>query len=192
MKDDKKFSLIIKPILENEGGWTKLDGGTYRGIVRGFHPNWSGWKVIDDLLSHNLIAENVIFPELEPQVQEFYRKEFYDKSHVGLIDAPVIAYSVLDHAVNRGISSAIRLLQITVNAALEIDNNNNTILVDGILGAQTANAVNYLCKEMGSLFFFFFFARYRCRNYAQLCLQCSTFAKYLPIWILRACKVPSL
>ena len=46
------YKEAIKKTLKYEGGYVNdkddRGGETYRGVSRRYHPNWSGWKIVDE------------------------------------------------------------------------------------------------------------------------------------------------
>ena len=54
------FSNSLAVVLKHEGGYNRATSGsgeTYRGIDRRYHPNWSGWAIIDKYKSKNGIPK---------------------------------------------------------------------------------------------------------------------------------------
>lgn len=108
---------IIQQTITLEGGYVNdpLDAGgeTKFGISKRSYPT------VD---IKNLTLE---------QATEIYKRDFWDRSNIGLLTSEVIAGKVFDIGVNMGQSTPIRFLQQIVG-----------VKEDGILGQQTANAVN--------------------------------------------------
>lgn len=124
--DNKK--LLHKNPTEN--------GLTYFGIYEKAHPNWTGWKTIKaylelepDLQKCSVILSNV--SDLNTKVEEFIKKEFWDKMKLDLVKSEHNQLELLCFAYNVGIKPAIKVLQETLN-----------ITIDGIIGQQTINALN--------------------------------------------------
>ena len=124
--DNKK--LLHKNETEN--------GLTYFGIYQKAHPNWSGWKTIKaylelepDLQKCSVILSNV--SDLNTKVEDFIKKEFWDKMKLNLVTSEHNQLELLCFAYNVGIKPAIKVLQETLN-----------ITIDGIIGQQTINALN--------------------------------------------------
>ena len=124
--DNKK--LLHKNPTEN--------GLTYFGIYEKAHPNWTGWKTIKaylelepDLQKCSVILSNV--SDLNTRVEEFIKKEFWDKMKLDLVKSEHNQLELLCFAYNVGIKPAIKVLQETLN-----------ITIDGIIGNQTINALN--------------------------------------------------
>lgn len=124
--DNKK--LLHKNPTEN--------GLTYFGIYEKAHPTWTGWKTIKaylelepDLQKCSVILSNV--SDLNTKVEEFIKKEFWDKMKLDLVKSEHKQLELLCFAYNVGIKPAIKVLQETLN-----------ITIDGIIGNQTVNALN--------------------------------------------------
>ena len=124
--DNKK--LLHKNPTEN--------GLTYFGIYEKAHPNWSAWRIIKaylelepDLQKCSVILSNV--SDLNTKVEEFIKKEFWDKMKLDLVTSEHKQLELLCFAYNVGIKPTIKVLQETLN-----------ITIDGIIGNQTINALN--------------------------------------------------
>lgn len=75
-------------------------------------------------------------------VSQFYMTTFWNALHIGLIDDQDLACHVLDACVNQGQGVGIQMLQEAVN---DLSGPAVTALaVDGVLGPETAAAVNGL------------------------------------------------
>lgn len=109
----------------NEGGIVNnsKDKGklTYRGIASAFFPNWEGWQIVHKTIADLGITDTLdcsreirvkidkalaLIPSLDEMVQQFYKKEFWDK--LGLDNEPdqLICDEVFDTAVNMGVGTA--------------------------------------------------------------------------------------
>lgn len=112
------------------------DGLTYYGIYQSAHPTWKGWDIINkylknepDLKKCSLILANV--SDLNKMVVEFYKREFWDKAQLDLVNSQKIADEIFLFGVNVGMKTSIKIAQRLVN-----------VLVDGIVGQKTINALN--------------------------------------------------
>lgn len=124
------YLSAIKKTLQWEGGYANVSGDrggeTYRGIARNFHPNWSGWAIVDKKKR----KDGEIIPELEPLVLEFYRTHYWDKIRLDEVCNDEVAGFVFDVFVNSG-KSGIKMIQRAVGVA-----------DDGIIGNKTIAAIN--------------------------------------------------
>jgi len=116
-------------VLLNEGGYTPLDGDTYRGIARRFFPKWEGWKMIGYLKPLEQ-GEMVQSAALDSMVNMFYKANFWDKILGDGIDSQAIAPYCYDWYVNAG-RNAIKNIQAVLGVA-----------EDGIFGGSTLHALN--------------------------------------------------
>ena len=112
------------------------NGLTYFGIYQSAHPKWSGWNIIErylantpDLKECSNILANV--SDLNYQVKQFYKKEFWDKLQLDLVKSENKQLELLCFAINVGVYPAIKTLQKLLN-----------VKVDGIIGSQTLKALN--------------------------------------------------
>lgn len=108
---------IIRHTISLEGGYVNdpddAGGETKYGISKRSYPT-------EDIA--NLTVERAV---------EIYKRDFWDKSNLGLLTNEQVARKVFDMGVNMGQGVPIRFLQQIVGEK-----------EDGILGPSTANAVN--------------------------------------------------
>jgi lysozyme family protein len=135
------FQKAYAHTLKWEGGYANIaedkGGETYMGIARRFHGNWPGWDIIDrHKEQYGPIAWNtrLPIPELERQVQRFYKDRKWDKHRLGMIHNSDVAMKVFDMVVNHGQGS--RLVQKAVNAV------GGNVREDNFIGAKTVAAIN--------------------------------------------------
>ena len=128
-----EFSNDNSLLLHHNEGETGL---TYFGIYESAHPSWDGWSVIKRYLVNtpNLkecskILANV--SDLNQKVEEFYKKEFWDKLQLDLVKSVDKQEEVMCFAISVGIKPCIKKLQELLG-----------VKVDGIIGQQTINALN--------------------------------------------------
>ena len=134
------FYKAFEKMMNNEGGYVLHEvtgdrgGQTYAGIARKFHPEWEGWKLIDQ----NHVSQSI----LESSVKSFYKRNFWDKIKGRDISNQFIANSIFDFAVNAGVSTAVKLVQILCNTK-----------EDGIMGSVTLNELNqFNCRYFQHLY----------------------------------------
>lgn len=169
----------IKEALEltlgHEGGYVfdKDDPGgeTYKGVARNSNPNWLGWKVIDSMKGkrnfptcldeRNDLHENVI---------SLYKNNYWDAVKGDFIESQIIANKVLDVAINMGAGTASKLLQMTLDVAM-----------DGNVGTKTLAAVNSVNEES----FMIEFRLVLIARYMTICKSRYSSRKYLYGWIKR-------
>ena len=130
---DVEFSNDNSLLLHHNEGETGL---TYFGIYESDHPNWYGWNVIKrylvntpDLKECSKILANV--SDLNQKVEEFYKKEFFDKLKLDLVKSVDKQEEIMCFAINVGLKPCIKKLQECLG-----------VNVDGITGQQTINALN--------------------------------------------------
>lgn len=134
-------SLILT--LKHEGGWVdsskdKFGGETFRGISRKNWPNWEGWEIIDRYKSDAHFPGILYLDDkLIQLVEDFYRKEFWDKIQGDLINYQSVANKIFDVAVNCGVKIASKYAQKTAIAITKF-----TITVDGIIGPKSLELIN--------------------------------------------------
>ena len=142
MADINKSMSLLK-LVEHSNRNDKLlhyndgeDGYTFFGIYEAAHPNWEGWRIVKrylliepDVKKCSVILSNNI--ELDLMVQNFYKKEFWDKSKLDLVDSQKIADEIFIFGVNVGMPVAIKKAQELVG-----------VVADGIVGPITIKALN--------------------------------------------------
>jgi lysozyme family protein len=118
----ERFVRIYEIVMKYEGGYVNHPndpgGETYKGISRRAHPNWEGWKLIDQKK-----------PVPEDIVRRFYYDQFWLPLRCEEMPAPVGEY-LFDFAVNTGIRQAVKTIQMAAGVA-----------ADGILGPITMGAI---------------------------------------------------
>ena len=135
---NKRAVKIIKFTLSHEGGYANnpsdKGGETYRGISRRYHPEWVGWKTIDQIKQHRKIKNNEIIEALELPVMSFYYYKFWILHRVDEITD--LADLVFDMLVNHSIKNATKIIQRSLNEL------GAKLTVDGILGSKTIESLN--------------------------------------------------
>ena len=120
---------------------TDRGGETYAGISRKYHPNWSGWSVIDDLKKAPGFPKTLnTYAGLQDSVVAFYKAEYWDKINADALPR-LLGAEVFDAAVNSGISTAIKFLQKSLNILNRNGVSWKDISEDGKIGPNTLAAV---------------------------------------------------
>jgi lysozyme family protein len=123
----RTYKDAINLTLQKEGGYVNdphdRGGETNKGIAKKFYPNEDIKNMTDE------------------RATEIYKKDYFDKVSGDKMPLP-LATNVFDMAVNSGIRSAAKLLQITVGAK-----------PDGVIGAKTLKAAEeaYKADPKGTL-----------------------------------------
>lgn len=163
-----EFLPAFERMIVNEGGYVlhtvKDDRGgmTYAGIARAFHPNWPGWRVIDQ-------------GETPPAdlVRQFYRSNFWHPPRLDEVEHQDVAGNIFDFGVNAGISTAAKLAQLVAGTT-----------PDGKIGRKTIEALNAIDPDL-------FVARYalaKIARYRDIVAKNRTQQKFLLGWINRTLK----
>jgi len=119
---------------KNEGGYVNdpddNGGETYCGISRKFHPQWSGWPIVDQ---HKPLKNGSKIDSVDVSVREkqFYKAEFWDKIHGDDINNQSLAEQMYDFAVNAGIKAAIKMGQESAGLS-----------VTGVMDTETIAGIN--------------------------------------------------
>lgn len=163
-----EFLPAFERMIVNEGGYVlhtvKDDRGgmTYAGIARAFHPNWPGWRVIDQ-------------GETPPAdlVRQFYRSNFWHPLRLDEVEHQDVAGNIFDFGVNAGLGTAAKLAQLVVGAT-----------PDGKIGAKTLQALNTIDPDL-------FVARYalaKIARYRDIVAKNRTQQRFLIGWLNRTLK----
>lgn len=99
-----------------EGGYSNhaadRGGETWCGIARKFHPNWEGWKIIDEYKKKPGFPTNLKdISQLTVLRRQFYRELFWDAVWGDHLASQTFANSIYGEAVNFGVSKAIKMSQ---------------------------------------------------------------------------------
>ncbi len=143
MKNSISFEEAYDAVMKHEGGYANnpddTGGETYCGISRRFHPEWPGWKYIDNVKENWIkkIKSNTKFKGLSKDVKAFYKINYWDKINCDLINDVKLVTYMFDAAVNCGTIAAGKFLQRTLNVLNNRQRSWKDIKVDGFIGAQT-------------------------------------------------------
>jgi lysozyme family protein len=163
---NNRFLDIYRIVMEYEGGYVNHPndpgGETYKGISRRAHPNWEGWKFIDQKK-----------PVPESLVQKFYHDNYWTRLRCEEMPFPVGEY-LFDFGVNAGIARAV----ITVQRALNVK-------VDGVLGSVTIEAI----QKQDSQKLMYELLKERVGYYTTITMQNSRFQVFFLGWIRRTIEV---
>jgi lysozyme family protein len=108
----------------------------------------------------------------EQQARDIYKRDYWDRVRGDDIKSDLIAENIFDTAVNMGVRTASRLVQIT----LSIDP------ADGIIGSASLAVINQQDEKI----FIANFTLAKIARYAHICNKDSTQNKFLLGWINRA------
>lgn len=139
MIKDVEFSNDNSLLLHKNDG---ENGLTYFGIYESAHPNWYGWNIIKrylanvpDLKKCSIVLSNVM--DLNQKVEEFYKKEFYDKMKLDLINSESKQLELMCFAINTNPVRCIKKVQELLG-----------LTVDGVIGNKTITALNNYNDEL--------------------------------------------
>ena len=131
--------------MASEGGYSNnpLDNGkeTYRGISRVHNPTWVGWPKIDALKLTSVLGPATIFPQLESDVMQFYRDEFWNPIHGDCLPDQGLANMIFDCSILCGQIFAVNTWQDTLDRLITDTD------IDGKFGPQTESATLQACHS---------------------------------------------
>ena len=113
------FNKSFKKLILSEGGYVDdpddAGGETYLGITRKNHPNANMWKYIDDVKNKygtkNITSRLKRYTIITDEARSIYKNKYWDCMMLDHIPSQKIAHQLFDDAVNRGVSSAIRIAE---------------------------------------------------------------------------------
>ena len=148
------FSDALQLLLIAEGRYSSdpvdVGGETYCGISRRYHPDWSGWIIIDSRKSDETFPACLEQEaQLHMSIRFFYKHRYWDYFWGDRMMSDKLAERMLNVAVNLGPARAVLYLQ----RALNVLNRNEVlyadILEDGVYGPVTHNALKDYMQRFG-------------------------------------------
>ena len=141
------FKLAYAKTMKVEGGYAndKDDSGgeTWKGIARKYHPNWSGWAIIDSFKNKPGFEANLLASQtLQRLVLEFFKKEFWDVMRLDEVLWNEIAEEMFDTGVNMNHLIAVEFLQRALNATNRSQKDYPDLIIDGRMGSKSIGAIN--------------------------------------------------
>lgn len=143
---DLFVSEAYPSLMKSEGKYSNdgIDSGgeTWKGIARNKNPRWGGWTIVDQLRNEPNFPQNLEYSaELEYEVVEFYREEFWTRVGADCMP-PALALEVFDTGVNCGQATAVKFLQRVLNVMNKAGTLYPDIVVDGKWGPGTKAALD--------------------------------------------------
>lgn len=172
------FCEVIKNLPAMEGYWTTIDGGTYMGISRNFWPDSRIWFYVDKEQSKKKLKYNEQLKDKRATgiVEVFYYEHFWNEHNLALIDNLRVQNYMFYQCINFGGKTAIKHLQEVAGLTGKD--------VDGIMGEQTANAVNPFGVAILDLL-----ANRQRKYYERIIAANPSKAKYKKEWFRRIDKL---
>ncbi|MBN8852209.1 MAG: hypothetical protein BGO55_00510 [Sphingobacteriales bacterium 50-39] len=140
------FEIAYKATIRVERGYANnpndTGGETYGGVSRNNWPQWSGWKIIDELKGKpGFGAALQANKDLQAAMRGFYQVNFWDVLRLNQVQDQPIANELFDLAVNCSSKIAALFLQRSLNVLNKQGKFYPDIVVDGVVGAGTLNAL---------------------------------------------------
>lgn len=141
------FSIAYKNSMKIEVGYANdpndSGGETWNGIARKYHPNWAGWKIVDEIKGQpkwqSILQASAT---LERLVQEFYKTEFWDVMMLDQANDQAIANELFDTGLNMHYSFAVEFLQAALNCTNRNQKDYPDLILDGKIGPKTIATLN--------------------------------------------------
>lgn len=142
------FEKAFAKMSLNEGGYSNnkndLGGETYNGISRKYHPNWSGWTIVDNVKKQNktVLAINKALKAssgMKTAIKEFYYNEYWKTPGFDKVDAvnEAISEKLFDISVHLNPLRPCKWLQEALNILNRNQQKYPNITVDGKIGNKT-------------------------------------------------------
>lgn len=171
-----EFKIALLKVLSHEGGYGNdpedPGGETYSGVARKMHSKWDGWTTIDMLKRASGFPANLDKDaDLQEDITNFYRINFWDKINGDKIDNQFVAESIFDFAVNGGVRTSASLAQMVVG-----------VKSDGVIGKDSIAAINAFDPE----YFLSAFTVAKIARYVNIVKKRPVSRKYFYGWVVRA------
>jgi len=144
MNFDKAFNRTVL----FEGGYSNdsLDRGgeTVFGVSRRHHPDWIGWRVVENHFAQGGTVERLDDNrQLIDHAKALYKAEYWDRLKLDQVLAVAVSCEVFDTAVNCGTKIGALFLQQAANLV----GRSNPLVEDGVVGPKTIDHVNRTAAE---------------------------------------------
>jgi len=171
-----EFTKAFQLVIAHEGGYGNdpddPGGETYKGVARKIFSKWDGWIKIDILKRQTGFPANLDKDvDLQQNVVDFYRVNFWDKMNGDNITNQQVAESIFDFGVNAGVGTSVSLAQLVIQTE-----------ADGVIGPQTIEAINKFDPEH----FIAAFTVAKIARYVSIVKKRPTSQKYFYGWVRRA------
>ena len=164
------FETTYQVILSHEGGFvlTEIEddagGKTYAGISFRSHPDWTGWKMIEQ----NGSAPTL---ELRNAVRERYLQSYWNRIKGDDITNQNVASAIMSLAVLSGVATAARMVQVSLK-----------MVPDSIIGPISIDAINEIDPEKLLLRLY----ATRTKRYRTIVRKKRSQKKFFEGWVSRA------
>lgn len=174
-----EFTKALQLVMAHEGGYGNdpddPGGETYKGVARKIFSKWDGWIKVDILKRQTGFPANLEKDvDLQQDVVDFYRINFWDKMNGDNILNQQVAESIFDFGVNAGVGTSVSLAQMVV----QVD-------PDGVIGPKSIEAINKHDPEH----FIAAFTVAKIARYISIVKKRPTSRKYFYGWVCRAMSV---
>ncbi len=183
------YKRAFEKTMANEGGYADhpadRGGETFMGITRKNHPDWEGWKDIDNLKRSGHIKDAHKLPAMLAQVEKFYEEHYWIKvksdkfaaiDYKGYEDLSLLLF---DTAVHSGVRRASKLLQESVGYKVP------NIAVDGKIGRLTMTAVQDFILDLSAETLITIYSVLRGKFYLDIIARDKTQTVFLRNWMRR-------
>lgn len=185
-----EFNPAFSKTMRIEGGYVNDpdDPGaeTYMGISRRYHPDWSGWDLIDAYKASDLFPG--ILDEdrgLRHKVEIVYRRRYWDIIGLEDVESQEIAEQLFDMAVNLGTNRAVKFLQRGLNVLNRQAKLWSDLVVDGNSGSHTQSMLRMYESTEAPNFLLKTLILQRGAYYIERALEREASEKYIRGWLRR-------
>ena len=184
------FEKAYRITMGHEGGYVDdpddAGGETYKGISRKYNPGWRGWDIIDDYKGNSTFPQNLDYDsDLQELVKDFYKQNYWDVNRLDEVESQMIATEMFDTGVNMGVRRASKFLQEAMNYLNRNGQNYPDLVVDGVIGPATFNALDYLMRSGDEDILMTIMNVLQGRHYLDYMTKSPTQEKYARGWFKR-------
>lgn len=184
------FNMAYQKSMKIEGGYANdpddSGGETWKGIARKYHPDWSGWSIVDRITLNRTKAEfeHLLFADkdLQERVLNFYKGIFWDVMKLDSVKNQAIAEEMFDSGINMGDEVVVEFLQKALNATNRNGRDYPDIDEDGKMGNQTLSVLNEHPRPIQVL------KLLNCQQgtrYMDICRKKPSQEKFMTSWLSR-------
>lgn len=134
-----KFDLFIPYLLQVEGGYQAIssDSGNYNSLGQLVGTNYGiSAKVYESWLNRVVTVSDMQKLSKSTAIR-IYKDLYWNKLKANNINSQSVANIIVDHGVNAGLNSSVKITQKILNTKF-----NFNLKIDGIIGNSTLTAIN--------------------------------------------------
>lgn len=184
------FYQSYQKTMGHEGGYANdpddVGGETYKGIARNYHPNWSGWNIIDSMKGSETFEQDMKdSAELQNLVKHFYKVNFWDVNLLDRFTSQDIANEMFDTGVNMGVTRAAKFLQRALSYLNKNESLFEDLVDDGKIGKLTLTALDIIMERGEEKLLYKILNVLQANHYLEYMTKSPTQEKFARGWFSR-------